>query len=72
MHIFNAIRVQTVRPNGIRNGNGKLLPWPGQARSGNGKEIDSTKSKIKWEDQDKHQATEVSKQGINLARKQVY
>lgn len=46
MYTFNAISAQTVRQNGIRNGDGKLLPCPGQVRSGNGEENDSTKSKF--------------------------
>lgn len=46
MYTFNTIRAQIVRQNGIRNGDGKLLPWPGQVRSGNGEEIDSIKSKV--------------------------
>lgn len=46
MHKFNTVRAQTDRQNGIRNGDGKLLPCPWQARSGNREEIDSTKSKV--------------------------
>lgn len=46
MYTFNTIRAQTVKQNGIRNEDRKLLPWPGHIRSGNGEEIDSTKSKV--------------------------
>jgi len=46
MYTFNTIRTQTVRQNRIRNGDRKLLPRPGQVRSGNGEENYSTKSKV--------------------------
>lgn len=46
MCTFNTIRARSIRLNGNRNGDGKLLPWPGQVRSGNKKEIHSAKSKV--------------------------
>lgn len=46
MHKFNTVRAPTDKKYGIRNGDGKLLPWLWQLRSGKGEQIDSTKSKV--------------------------
>lgn len=46
MHKFNTVRAQTDKKNGIRNGDGKLLPWPWQVRSGKGEQIHSKKLKV--------------------------